>query len=301
MNTFKSIRHLIDQMPQVLSKLRHAEADAVAGLEPIIARLRTLTQNNPDACLATLHLIKDTSPLKQPIFATVLADLLAQKLGYSTDKTQQLLRAVITSNISLIDYQVLLNSGEKSLSDFQLENIRKHPLESVRILKVAGVNDQDWLQMIAQHHEQLDGNGYPHQLKDDAIWEQAQIISLTEQYTAMIDARAYRTDRLPKQVLQDMYQQKHLRSIKLITQFVQMMGIYPPGTFVRLANQEIGIVYRRIPKDIVPEVKVLVDPKGNAYLGAIERDCHLPTYKITGACAKPVVSRVEMELLWGSI
>jgi response regulator RpfG family c-di-GMP phosphodiesterase len=299
MNAFKIIRHLIDRIPQVINKLRSAEADSIECLDSLVTEVQTVTQAHPDACLATIHLIKDRSPLKQPIFAAVLSDLLAGKLGYTPERTLTLLRAVITSNISLIDYQVLLNSGEKTLSDFQLETIRKHPLESVRILKAAGVKDQDWLYMIAQHHEQLDGNGYPHQLKNDAVWEEAQIISLTEQYTAMIDTRAYRPDRLPKQVLQDMYQQKHLRSIKLMTQFVQMMGIYPPGTFVTLANQEIGIVFRRIAKDIVPEVKALVDPQGNPYLGAIERDCHLPTYKITGACAKPIISRVEMELLWG--
>lgn len=299
MHTFKIIRHFITQVPQVLSQLRAADdADAINGLDQLITDIQTITQNAPDACLAAIHLVKDPSPLKQPIFAALLADLLAHKLGYSNERTTTLLRAVITSNISLIDYQVLLNSGEKTLSAFQIENIRKHPLESVRILKAAGVCDPDWLYMIAQHHEQLDGNGYPNQLKQDAIGEEAQIISLTEQYTAMIDTRAYRPDRMPKQVLQDMYQQKNIRSPKLMTQFVQMMGIYPPGTYVTLANQEIGIVYGRIAHDIVPDVKVLVDPQGNAYLGAIDRNCHLPAYKITGACTKPSVSRVEMALLW---
>lgn len=299
MSTFKHIRLLIDRVPQVLNALRSAEADSIQGVDRLITDLQTLTHHHADACLASIHLIKDTSPLKQPIFAAILADVLACKLAYSPEATRTLLRAVITSNISLIDYQVLLNSGEKSLSDFQLEKIRQHPLESVRMLKAAGVDDTQWLYMVAQHHEQLDGKGYPHQLCRDAISEEAQIIALTEQYTAMVDTRAYRPDRLPKQVLQDMYQQKHLRSSKLLTQFVQMMGIYPPGTFVTLANQEIGIVYGRIAEDIVPKVKALVDPQGNPYLGAIDRDCHHPTHKITGACIRPVASRVEMELLWG--
>jgi hypothetical protein len=298
MSTFKSIRQLIHQVPEVLSQFRAADANALTALDRLITDIQKFTMQAPDACLAAIHLIKDTSPLKQPIFAALLADLLAHRLNYSSAQMQTLLRAVITSNISLIDYQVLLNSGEKALSSFQLENIRKHPLESVRILEAAGVKDAEWLTMIAQHHEQLDGSGYPHQLKQDAISEQAQIIALTEQYTAMIDSRPYRPDRLPKQVLQDLYQQKNVRIAKLMAQFVQMMGVYPPGTFVNLGNQEIGIVYARIPKDIVPSVKALVDPQGKAYLGALDRDCHLPIYKITGACAQPAVSRVEMELLW---
>lgn len=298
-HTFTLIRDLIAKIPEILSQFRAADKTATAGLTGLITDIQMLSTQAPDACIAAIHLIKDTSPLKQPIFSALIAQQFAQRLNYPTQLIQSLISAVLTSNISLIDYQALLNRADKPLSSFQLNSIRQHPLESVRILEAAGVTDPNWLTMIRQHHEQLDGLGYPCQLQGDAISEGAQILSLIEHYTAMIDVRGYRAERLPKQVLQDLYQQKNIRSGKLMSQFIQLMGVYPPGSYVILNNQEIGIVHGRQDKDVVPTVKALIDPQGQAYLGALDRDCHLPNNKIIGACAKPAASRIEMELLWG--
>lgn len=93
-------------------------------------------------------------------------------------------------SVRLVSRRRYLNKKEPLLPQ-EYEEIKKHPLIGYNILK-----DLDFMEriqkVILQHHERVDGKGYPYGLKDDEIDLLARIISVADAYDAMTSDRPYR-------------------------------------------------------------------------------------------------------------
>lgn len=302
MNTdpFTELPKLIPKLSKAISALRAADYNGMVQLYEIIQIITKLTDADEDAALAAVHLLKIASPLKQTIFSAVLMTLLADRLKQNQKDRLTWQRAALTANISFVDFQVLLNSNNNPLSAEQRQRIREHPLESQKILENAGVGDEELINIVAQHHERCDGSGYPHQLKGDEIHLGALAVAVCEFYTAMIDDRAYRNTYQAGEALQELYKNSADREKKLQTQFIKLVGIYPPGTFVKLASGEIAIVHRRNPDTVMPRVKAIFGPDKQPYFGGLLRDCNNPKFKITGSTNQNLRTSLDLTALWAT-
>lgn len=300
MDLFKKIPELIPELSECISAIKGVQTDSIKRVTSLSHKIQTACLNHPDEAIATVHLLKIKSPLKQSIFSAILGVLLAKKLKYNSDDITQLLNAILTANMAFIEYQVLLNSTTAPLTEAQLTKIRNHPIESVNMLKAVGVNNPKWLSAVVQHHERLNGTGYPKKLKNDEICTEALIVAICEFYTAMIDDRAYRATFNAREALQELYGQSKQREKSLYTHFIKVIGIYPPGSFVQLANNEKAVVYKRVPEKVMPIVKSVFDPKGNPYAGGIQRDCNQENYKVICPCQIERRASVELTSFWQS-
>jgi len=148
----------------------------------------------------------------------------------------------------------ILKKGSQ-LSTQEEEALKSHPLHGRNILMsnrslFNGVTD-----VAHCHHEHLDGSGYPRGLKETGISFYTRIISIVDVYDNFTSGQV---DRPPRSSLDAM---RHLYSLrgkhfddKLVLQFIQCIGLYPPGSIVELRNSEVGIVIstnyknRRLPK-----------------------------------------------------
>lgn len=296
-NPFEKLNELIVELSDVFSALRGKKPNALIKLRAMITQIEELRTYAADATLAAIHLSKEKTPLKQAVYSAFLAELLAIRLKYSDKQRRDLLCAILTSNISFLEFQVLLNSLDAPLNEQQKSKIQRHPLESAEILRAAGINE-DWTVIVEQHHEKLDGSGYPRGLSGDDIRREASIVALCEFYTAMIDNRAYRTPKRAKDAMQELYERCAPEEKALHVAFIKTLGVYPPGTFVRLANGEICIVTQRIPDSPIPVVKALFSPSGEPYLGGLARDCQKPEFKVTAAIHLEKRPSVDLSSFW---
>lgn len=280
---FEGLHSLIGDLSIAFSAIRSKRNDAQKRLNDVIEAIRNLTDNGADSTLGAIHLSREESPLKQPLYCTVLAELLADKLEYSIDARNKLLMATLCSNISFIEFQVLLNSMDGSLSQEQREKLRRHPEDGALLLEQAGIGNAHVIEVVRQHHERLDGSGYPRQLKAGEILTDALIVSLTDFYTAMIDNRAYRSSTHATDALRKMYEKASIREKPLQLNLVKAVGVFPPGTFVKLNSGEIALVIKRQSNTPTPIVRAIIDPAGQPYLGGIPRDCSQERYKVKAA------------------
>lgn len=120
-----------------------------------------------------------------------LASAVAQKIGLSADQIRGLLLAGVIHDVGkiVVPAEILSKPGKLLPAEFDL--IRAHAQAGYDIVK--GI-DFPWPigQMILQHHERLDGSGYPHGLKGDAILIEAKILAVADVVEAMISHRPYR-------------------------------------------------------------------------------------------------------------
>jgi hypothetical protein len=112
------------------------------------------------------------------------------------------------------------------------------------------------------HHERLDGNGYPRQLKAEQIPPYARIVAIADAYDAISSDRIYKKG------------QTHLEAIRILTEasasghldsaltmkFIECLGIYPAGSLVELNSGEVGMVIEVNPKaKLKPKILMLLD------------------------------------------
>ena len=120
---------------------------------------------------------------------------------------------------------------------------------------------RDLRKLAFEHHLRLDGTGYPEGAKRSALNLGTMMCSIADVYDAMRSQRAYQqafpTDRVLAVLKKD--DGAHFDA-QLVRRFVQLLGIYPPGTLVTLASGTIAVVTRvHAPDPYRPRVKLLFD------------------------------------------
>lgn len=117
---------------------------------------------------------------------------------------------------------------------------------------------------ILQHHERESGQGYPKKLKGDQIAQSAKIIGLADTYEAMCHVRFYRDRQTTYRALQEVVAMKKIFfDSGILRALVNELTFFPPGCYVRLNTDEIGIVIDTTSlHSMRPKVKILVDSEG---------------------------------------
>lgn len=111
------------------------------------------------------------------------------------------------------------------------------------------------------HHERMDGKGYPRGLFASELSEYARIISIVDAFDAMTSNRCYDRSRSTLDALKTIYRDrdKHFDE-QLALEFIQLMGPYPPGTIVELVNGAVGIVLSsELKKRHLPRIRLILD------------------------------------------
>ncbi|MEA3513535.1 MAG: HD-GYP domain-containing protein [Campylobacterota bacterium] len=119
----------------------------------------------------------------------------------------------------------IVNKNGK-LTDEEFEIMKNHPTHTVHILKHLGQTDDVLLKSVEQHHEKIDGSGYPYGLKGDEINIFAQIISIVDIFDALTTKRSYK-DAMPSIKAFDImyHQMKGELNPILLQKFIKFMSV----------------------------------------------------------------------------
>jgi putative two-component system response regulator len=121
-----------------------------------------------------------------------LARAMSIKMGFSDEKVTSIYTAAIIHDIGKIYVPAEILSKPGKLSSIEFSIIKTHPQVGYDILRTI---EFPWPidRMVFQHHERINGSGYPLGLKGDEIMEEARIISVADVVEAMASSRPYRT------------------------------------------------------------------------------------------------------------
>ncbi|NLJ57000.1 MAG: HD-GYP domain-containing protein [Firmicutes bacterium] len=152
----------------------------------------------------------------------------------------------------------ILNKRGK-LTHAEFEEIKKHPRIGYEMFKTQrGCMDVASALMIYQHHERMNGSGYPEKLKGEEIHIFARVCAVVDVYDALVADRPYRAALQPHVAFQILESSGEEFDIEVLRSFFQHIAAYPIGTFVGLSNGFIGIVtYNKAGFPLRPLVRVL--------------------------------------------
>lgn len=217
-----------------------------------------------DATLASMQLQLDpANHAARQTHAAIICVFATRAMGMDTGTARALAGAALTYDLALGPLASQLNGQSERLSYTQLAQVRAHPEVGLRLLEAAGITDPIWTDAVLHHHERLDGSGYPHGLRGSAIRAPTRLLAIIDIYTAMLRPRVYREALPARMALRSIFLERGKQvDEELAMMLVKELGVYPPGTLVRLANGEVGIVLRRGGDATHPQVARMITVEG---------------------------------------
>lgn len=262
------------------------DADSGLDLQAVLAladALRQLVQGHPELSIGMSNLMDMPSLARRhSLHVATVSILLAREMDMAEVAQQTVACAALTMNLSSHDLQdkLALSSDKPETTDHV--QLRMHAWHSAETLAKLGVNDARWLLAVSQHHENMDGSGYPFGIVGPAITLEARVLRTADVWCALLSHRHRRTCRYPRQALRELFRRERgkLDDATMLA-LRRIMGYYPPGTVVRLANRETALVTRWFDRRSRPaQVVSLLRPTGNPVARHVVRDTSRPDYAI---------------------
>ncbi len=193
-----------------------------------------------------LHLMADKAASDDVYYHSLNVTLLSLMLGRAINLSEEDLKTIGVGALlhdigkSEITGRVLLKRD--ALNNAEMEVLKTHVRIGVSMGKTMGVS-VPVLQVIAAHHEFLDGTGYPSGLKEAQIPIAARIVCLANAYDEMCNHLDVTKSITPHEALSILFSKQRNRFDATVLQnFIKLLGVYPPGTVVRLSNDMLGMV-----------------------------------------------------------
>jgi HD-GYP domain-containing protein (c-di-GMP phosphodiesterase class II) len=200
------------------------------------------------------------------VHLTNCAILTAATGGYlSREKSHKrlLVEAAYLHDIGMAELPADLYEKQDHLTAPELERVRSHPLLGYRALKQAEFSEQVCLAAL-EHHEWLDGTGYPSGKKGPQTSALAKVVAVVCSYDAATSSRSYKEAVDSHAAISDLLLKGSKRyHPSVVKAFAHATSAYAPGAFVRLSNGAAGLVIRAndaYPK--MPTVRLLFDEHG---------------------------------------
>jgi HD-GYP domain-containing protein (c-di-GMP phosphodiesterase class II) len=230
---------------------------------------------NPDAMMFIARLRDEAIDIYQHgVKVSLYLIALGRHLGIPMAQLAELGLIGMLADIGKIKLPRALLAKPGALMPAEFDIVRGHVNLSLASLDgLAGLTPAV-LQGIAQHHERLDGSGYPNGLTSDQIGVYGRMTAIADSFSAMTSPRPYADAFLAQEALLNLYDWGGTSfSTTLVEQFVQAIGVFPVGSLVELSNGEVAVVvaHNRV-RRLEPRVLVLTWPDKTPLATPIERD-----------------------------
>lgn len=206
--------------------------------------------------------VSDEYTFKHSVDVATMSMLIAKQHGLSKREIRDVGIAGLLHDIGKqkIPKEILNKPGK--LTDSEFDVMRKHSLYGYQMLREKRDVSEQILLGVLQHHEKLNGRGYPLGIPKDKVFQYARIISVADIYDALVTTRPYKKAFSPREALEMIMAMTDELDIEVMRSFIETVILYPVNSIVMLSNGEKGRVVANSPQWVLrPKVVGLVTGK----------------------------------------
>ncbi len=260
---YKDAKNIVQQAMTDLRMGREINTDAVARVvdgmaDSVLRNLAALTSLSRLKCF-------DEYTFFHSVNTSVLALGMGRSLGMDRATLHLLGMGTLLHDVgkTRIPLAILNKPGRFEPNEYEI--IKEHALHGAQILSNTPGLHEGAIKPALEHHERVDGTGYPHQRKGYELSQFGLIGSIVDIYDAMTSDRVYHKAMPPFKALQFLYDlgKKGHVDTGLVERFIRCISVYPVGSCVSLKSGEIGIVAQVYPdQPLQPKLLIVRDREG---------------------------------------
>jgi HD-GYP domain-containing protein (c-di-GMP phosphodiesterase class II) len=247
----------------IMEEVRFGRPIKTEKVEKVVDKMVESILRNQDA-LITLGRIKkaDEYTYMHSLSVCVLMISFGNHLGFDSQQLKEVGIGAMLHDVGKMQVPEEILNSKGALSDEEYELMKKHVEYSHLYLEnTEGIAELS-VTVASQHHERMDGKGYPNCLKGDDISIYGQAAAISDVYDAMTSERCYQHRYEPTEVLKKLYEWNDSYNKDLVQQFIRCVGIYPVGSLVRLESGLLGVVIDQGKENLLqPNVRIIYDTR----------------------------------------
>ena len=227
----------------------------------------------------------------------LVGDLAAQQLGWPVEERRVLAASALSMNVGMTALQNELAHRDRALTPEQREAVQTHAARSAGVLRAGGVTAALWLAVVERHHV---SGGWALPLASlEPADRLAHLLQRVDVFLAKLSPRAGRKGLLSPAAAREACVGPDGRPDPVGAAIMRVVGFYPPGTWVRLANGEFGVALERGARADQPLVAGVADERRQPLAVPRLRRTDEPEHRVQGACRTDEVRLpYGQELLW---
>lgn len=248
------LQQVSHQFEEVVKEGKQMVQDAISGrprglrtAQKIVEHLCELVDGN-DQARALLNLMgsddSNEAFFLHALNVCSLSLLVANDLGLKRDEKEKMALGALFHDVGELKFpaEKLLRKG--SMDPGELKNyLSTHPKNGEEIVSKMLNFPYEATDLIRQHHERLNGTGFPFGKKDDQISKLAKIVMVVDEYDELCHHPDPNRALPPSDALSYLYVKcRQTLWQDAVVALIRQLGVYPPGSVVQLSNHKIGIV-----------------------------------------------------------
>lgn len=273
----EALRSSETALNELIDNIRNGQTPDMEAIASSVDGMVASMLDNPDAMMWTARLREeDVHVYHHGVRVALYLVALGRHLGFPKRELSWLGQIGMLADVgkTKIPRSLLEKPGLLSASEFAL--VKEHVNLSLHILGSGPALPVEVMQGIGQHHERIDGSGYPNQLKGDNISIYGKMAAIADSFAALITPRPYARASAPQDALMNLYEWSGTSFHEpLVEQFVQAIGVFPVGSLVELRSGEVAVVlaHNRV-RRLEPRVLILSMPDKTPLEKPVERDLY---------------------------
>ena len=218
--------------------------------EESMTEARALISDLVDSMLTdrdiAIHLMNDKLGGEDVYFhqlnVAVLGLMVGKQLNLDRESLMELGVGAMFHDIGKVELPEKILLKTEPLTPSEQDLMMRHVDYGLDIGKKLGLSPEA-LAIVFQHHEYIDGSGYPHGLTSEGILPLSKIIAVVNTYDNLCNRPNLRDSLTPYEALSVMFTQYRNRlEAQPLGTFIRCMGVFPPGSLVQLSNNALGLV-----------------------------------------------------------
>lgn len=262
-------------LADVLGDIRSGRTPELKSIAGAVDSMVESMLDNPDALMWIARLREeDINTYNHGVKVALYLVALGRHLGFPKQELGYLGQIGMLGDIgkTKLPRAILEKPGMLSPAEFEL--VKEHVNLALQVFANGPQLPAPVITGIAQHHERINGSGYPNGLKGSAISVYGKMAAIADSFAALITPRAYANASAPQDALMNLYEWSGTSFHEpMVEQFVQAIGVFPVGSMIELTTGEICVVvaHNRV-RRLEPKVLVLSNPDKSPLAQPVERD-----------------------------
>jgi len=228
----------------LFTSVQLGEALSTQETQAIVSECVNKVMQNPNAILWLTRLKTcDDYTAEHSINVSLLAIALGRHMGMDKWDLENLGICALLHDIGKMNVPDEILNKPSRLTAEEFSEMAKHTLYARKLLMERSDIYPGAVDVAYNHHERLDGKGYPRGIDASRISMFTRIVTIVDAYDAMTSDRCYKAGMSSLDALRLINKHKGTQfDAEAAQKFIAMIGLYPPGYLMEMSNGEVGII-----------------------------------------------------------